>query len=170
MAADQLVDDIVERRCRPLDMLIYPVVFVYRQYLELRLKELTIASGRLLDEPWEVPKEHNLMRLWAVLRPRMEEVWPDDWCREEMDTVEEKLREFCSFDPGSQGFRYPVDKVRKPSLAGLRYINVRHLKDMMAGISRVIEGASLEMGRYIDIQKEMLGAYCEEAMDWGPRY
>lgn len=47
-AADHLVERIVEGQSLTLDTIVYPIVFLYRQYLELRLKQLIPLSGRLL--------------------------------------------------------------------------------------------------------------------------
>src|SRR5947209_3389712 len=33
-----------------MDIVVYPIIFCYRQYLELRLKELIVTAGALLDQ------------------------------------------------------------------------------------------------------------------------
>lgn len=162
LAAFQLVDDVVERRAHPIDVLVYPIVFLFRHYLELRLKELIIVSARLLDKPREVPGHHDLTRLWAVVRPRIERVWPEDSVREQLDAVEETLRGFCDVDPDSQAFRYPVDRAGKLSVTGLDHINVRHLKDVIAGVSSLLDSSSIGMGEYLNAKHEMLAEYRSE--------
>lgn len=47
-AGDIAVQYVVENNWYQ-DFLVYPIVFLYRHYLELRLKELYFVSSRLLD-------------------------------------------------------------------------------------------------------------------------
>jgi hypothetical protein len=49
LAADLAVEHVVTTG-NDQDSLVYPVVFGYRQYLELRLKGLLRDASRLLDE------------------------------------------------------------------------------------------------------------------------
>ena len=46
---------------RGLDTLVYPIAFLYRHYLELRLKELTTQCQQLLDLPVEL--KHRMLRV-----------------------------------------------------------------------------------------------------------
>jgi hypothetical protein len=52
-----------------LDWIAFPVVFLYRQYLELSMKGLLIDAGSLLDRPQDPGTSHSLEALWARLRP-----------------------------------------------------------------------------------------------------
>ncbi len=54
------------------DYLVYPLIFAFRHYLELRLKELTLRAGLLQGEPETIAKEHRLEHLWLRVRPRLE--------------------------------------------------------------------------------------------------
>lgn len=76
---------------RHLDLVIFPTVFLYRQYLELRLKQLLIEGNRLLERPFALPKQHRLDTLWYQgksllkhIEPNMadQEVMGLDACRE----------------------------------------------------------------------------------------
>lgn len=56
-AADLLVAHVMEKG-KDQDYLVYPITFLYRQHLELRIKEI-IADGRnLLDEGSGHPTHH----------------------------------------------------------------------------------------------------------------
>ncbi|MCJ7492585.1 MAG: hypothetical protein MUP15_10635, partial [Dehalococcoidia bacterium] len=113
-AADQLVQDLLDNRVWPIDVLLYPVAFLYRQYLELRLKELIVVSGRLLGLSREVPIHHDLMSLWKDVRPRLEQIWFSRSNKMDNDAIEDGLHQFCDADPGSYSFRYPVDRHGNP--------------------------------------------------------
>lgn len=61
--------------------LIYPLVFNYRQFLELRLKELIIMGYKYLDTEKDFSDEHSLIRLWNTYRneilPQIEQIEKD---------------------------------------------------------------------------------------------
>jgi len=154
-AADQLVDDLVEGRTHAPDLIAYPILFLYRQYLELRLKELIIVSGKLLGETYAVPPHHKLMTLWVEVRPRLERVWPGVSAKKYHDAIEERLRQVCRVDPESYAFRYPVDTHGRPSVADPGNISLGHLKDEMAGISTILDGSSFGMNEMADFNLEL---------------
>ena len=143
------------------DFLVYPIVFLYRQYLELRLKELFRVSSSLLAESVGIAIDHNLLSLWRKVRPNIEQVWPDSHMKSHLDTVGDRLEELCSVDPGSGAFRYPEDKKGVPTLAGMKHINLRQLRDVIQGISNLLDGASLGMGEYLNAKHEMHNEYPE---------
>ena len=58
-AAEKLVKDVITSR-RQRDTLVYPIVFLYRHYIELRLKEIIRAGRKFLDEPGDFPKHHRV--------------------------------------------------------------------------------------------------------------
>jgi len=73
-AADILVHRTVQNNTDK-DALVYPIVFLYRQYLELGLKEI-IREGRLfLDEGNEFLKVHRLHDLWPTVKEIIEKVY-----------------------------------------------------------------------------------------------
>ncbi len=62
-AADTIVKALVSRHGWNLYIMAYPVAFLYRHYLELRLKELLHKSSMFLDDPENAPMVHDLMTL-----------------------------------------------------------------------------------------------------------
>ena len=49
--------------------LVFPVVFLYRQYVELRLKETILLRTRLRGEKHGFPKHHRIDEIWKHARP-----------------------------------------------------------------------------------------------------
>jgi hypothetical protein len=45
---------------------------------------------------------------------------------QDLEAIEENIKEFSTTDPSSMAFRYPIDKDDNPSLPGLSHINVRN--------------------------------------------
>lgn len=67
LAGDILVQHIIDKRV-DRDTLVFPIVFNYRQYLELRCKEIILMGRILADEKAEFPPTHNLHALWTLSR------------------------------------------------------------------------------------------------------
>ena len=144
------------------DFLVYPIAFLYRQYLELRLKELIFVSSRLLDQDVRIPKTHDLVSLWRQARPNLEAVWPGSETHTQLDTVEDRLKELCAIDAGSYAFRYPKDTEGVATLSGLVHINLKQLRDVIQGISLVLDGSSIGMGEYLNTKREMMAEHRAE--------
>jgi hypothetical protein len=64
-AADLLAQEVQERNALQ-DLVVYPAVFLYRQYLELQIKDLIRVSYMLLDKREDFPLHHRLKDLWKT--------------------------------------------------------------------------------------------------------
>jgi hypothetical protein len=160
-AADELVQSVREgRRVGPeRDFLAIPVIFLYRQYLEVRLKELGLAASRHLelDKPG-VPMTHDLMVLWRWVRPLLERVGTIEYAAD----IEQRIKEFCAVDPDSVAFRYPVDVRGVPVRNAAHNVDLFRLKDSIAGINSVLEGWSFAFEEYEQDKSEMYAEYAAE--------
>lgn len=152
------------------DFLVYPIVFLYRQYLELRLKELIHVSSRLLDQNIDIPRAHNLLSLWRKVSPNIEQVWADSQTKADLEAIEDRLKELSNIDAGSYAFRYPEDTKGTPTLVGMRHINLRWLKNVVQAISNVLDGSSLGMGEYLNAKHEMMAEYRDEMRGYTEYY
>lgn len=133
MAADKLVD-IAAKELGYSDYLVYAVAYLYRMYIELRLKDII-----------EIVKQvsrtgHDLEKLWEEVRQTTggSSQWFDD---QELEAVEEELREFHRIDPFSDAFRYSTNLKGEPSLKDIRTIDLKHLKQVIDSISTALEGS-----------------------------
>jgi hypothetical protein len=139
-AADVLVLRFLEDP-QGLDALTYPILFLYRHYLELRLKELIVDGQRLLHQLIDFQDQHALVRLWHPCRKILSEIWPKEpavtW-----DSVEKLLKEFDQKDPDGMCFRYPVTtkrKGRQPTLPRLDRVGIRNLYEVMKRLASFFE-------------------------------
>jgi hypothetical protein len=120
-AADALVEALAERRTS-LDSAIYPLMFLYRQGLELELKLMLPLARRLAGATSASDHKHGLMPLWSELRRHVEQVAPQEDDKE-LPAIENFIRQLDTVDPGSFAFRYPTTKHGEVSLPELRHIN-----------------------------------------------
>lgn len=140
-AADRLVQTPHERS---FDTLTLPIVFLYRHYVELTLKELIDLGNKKYGKPSTpyldgILKGHRIDLLWQELKPLLQQAHSAEES-EEIEAVEACVMEFSNVDEGSFSFRYPVDKKNNltlknnPRLRDLEYIDVHHLAEKMGSI------------------------------------
>jgi hypothetical protein len=138
--------------------LVHPIVFLYRHYLELRLKSLVPITNRLLDSETKYKPDHDLLKVWAVVRPNLEQIWPDSG--DELKIVDDGLRQFAAVDPDSYAFRYPADKNRVTyKRGGVEVINLRNLRDEVAKIALILDGSQDGALEYQEIKNDMADYY-----------
>jgi len=157
-AADILAKQVMEQNALA-DLVVYPILFLYRQYLELQIKDLIRVSYRLLDRHEDLPLHHRLKDLWATCHPLMVEIAPHD-STEELRQIGRLLGEFSTVDPLSMSFRYPEDKHGNPSLTPtLRHINIRNVAEVVGKISVILFGAGVMFDEYLGYKAEMEVGY-----------
>lgn len=149
-----------------VDVLVYSIVFCYRQYLELRLKELIKTSGSLLDQSVATPNEHDLLKLWKLLRPLLELIWPEQDAQTERNNTESVIAQFQELDPGSYAFRYPVNRNGQDSLPGLKHLNVKQVSEVIERVAPVLDGASDGIEYYLEEKGQMLMEGYQEALQY----
>ena len=158
-AADILVDYIKENR-RSQDTLVYPILFLYRQYLELAIKNIINKGRQLQDIRGAMPTGHKIHDLWKICENLLTDVAPGDSV-EEIKEINRLISEFCAVDPKATAFRYPEDKDGTPSLSGIKHINIRNVYDVIEKISVILEGAEMMISEYINAKAEMESYYSD---------
>src|SRR5204863_73884 len=77
MAAERLIE-LAKDEPYKSDYIVFPIIFLYRQYLELRLKQLVLDGSRLLGIPADFPKTHRIDLLWESCKPVLNKIKLDD--------------------------------------------------------------------------------------------
>lgn len=152
-AADILVAHIEEEQ-RHQDTLVYPIVFLYRQFLELALKDLIRKGRKLQDINKPFPITHKIDDLWQIFSQLLCKMSPDDSV-EEIKQIGRLISEFSKVDPMSFAFRYPEDKEGKPSLPGMDHINIINIRDVIGKIAVILNGADSLISEYLSIKTDM---------------
>lgn len=151
-AADALVDVFLERYdnySAYYESQAYPIIFLYRHYLELRLKELFIAYGDLLGDSIDV-SGHSLITLWQKVRERDKRVSTESSPEidADMETIEDIIKQFDRIDPNSEVFRYPVLRNGKTVTLPPIQVDLRQLKEVMSWASDLLDGWSVGVYQY----------------------
>ena len=153
-AGDLLVQQIDQAPSHQ-ELLVYPILFLYRHYLELQMKHITAEGRSLLDKGYSFPTGHSLNALWSVCCPILEQVFPESTPDDTL-VVAQLIAEFHSIDPQSITFRYPTDKNGAISVPpGLRRINLTNLSSIMAKLEAFFGGAATGISVYFDTKHEM---------------
>ena len=186
-AADRLVDDLGRG---PLGELYqsYPIMSLYRHYVEMRLKGIRIQLReweRLMkiwsgdaDEQSELEYNHQLMEVWRRVRALLDRIDSDaintDELLEERDTlydaIEARIKEFDDIDQRATSFRYPVEKNGKPTLGLPLYkpelVQVKGVVDALdyylAGISCGIDEISSQICEALSEFRDLRMEYASE--------
>ena len=94
------------------DFLVYPIIFNYRQFIELSLKYQLATHGRSvgINANWSTHKLESLWDDFEVMLDRYGTPDPDD----ADPIVASVIAQFAKIDPKSDAYRYPVDQKGNP--------------------------------------------------------
>jgi HEPN domain-containing protein len=146
-AGDLLVHQL-EMRKGGQDTLVYPIVFLYRQYLELTIKDLIRDARELQKVYGDYPKTHELAALWDICQALLLQIFPRE-PNNVMKDVARLIGEFSAVDPQSMSFRYPEDREGNPSLDGIAQIDLFNLRDVIAKIATFLSGSGSLVYEYL---------------------
>jgi hypothetical protein len=139
------------------DLVVYPIVFCWRQFLELTLKEM-VAMARTLNATTGSADlgQHRLTPLWRELRKHLPDLGAP---QVEMDTVEKTIAYLDAFDAGSFAFRYPTDKKGASTQKDIPLlISLRKLDAVMQRIANWLDAGRTEAARRLEWHYEQLAA------------
>jgi hypothetical protein len=105
-AAELLIE--CEKTVYETNTVIFPILALYRQHLELSLKEI-IAYGQYLDGGGDMPFHHDLRRLWMFAKDYIVKYYLG-FDQQQLDRLNGFIDEINYYDPTSEGARYPVVK------------------------------------------------------------
>lgn len=156
--------------CREQDGLIYPIVFLYRQHVELALKDLIrdaaeLSATTLTADEQKHLKRHDLKDLWGDLKKLLKKFGPPYPDREHVAAVDSYIDQLMEFDRASFSFRYPRTKSEDSSLpANLKHIGIRNFQTLMERLADYLEGLDLVLSWR---GEELLNLGGEEQSDLG---
>jgi hypothetical protein len=136
-AADLLVEHLEQGGWRA-NKLRFPILFLYRQHLELIVKSLIRQCCARLGRTDDFPKHHDLHRLWLVCVGLLHEISPGASADEVRETGR-LFREISTLDPAADAFRFPENKSGGLSPANALDVNVGSVREIVEKISFFVE-------------------------------
>jgi hypothetical protein len=88
-AADKLVNDMDSH----IDLLVYPIVFLYRHHVEISLKEMIESGDFLLGTKFNKTKTHGLNSLWMEVKRIAKEIWNKEFLEKDFEFIDHIIRE-----------------------------------------------------------------------------
>jgi len=138
LAAEELVKGFDERPTNEKDSLVFPIVFLYRQHIELTLKDIIGTIDRKLSETEKrkALERHKLLNLWDLAITQYETFISNrnislvftEKIKKERDIV----KQFNQTDEDSFSFRFATDKKGKNLLEGIDYISIKNFREQIA--------------------------------------
>ncbi len=157
-AADILVDYTKEDKTS-INFLVFPIIFLYRHYIELALKELIYTASKYLDDTQHSFNSHNLLNLWKTTKKLISELVKiiDDFDipEDEIIAVENQIKQFDSLDKCSMTFRYPVDKNGNVFKNLSDYINIENVRQIMDGLYSWFYGLVCFISEYQELKNQL---------------
>jgi len=151
----------VKRTKRDQDTLIYPIVFLYRHHLELRLKGIIRDGYALFGEKLPEFKEdiltkHDLNNLWKVSKDVLTLYYDRDVKKdpEALLRIEECIMQFHKIDPGSFSFRYATDKKGVASAGDVSHVNVAQLQAQFSYLAKFLDAVYTGITITLDMERE----------------
>jgi hypothetical protein len=152
MAGERLVDSLASNRYTA-DVLVYPILFLYRHYLEVQLKNLLVVAQVLAGEPPAIPIHHDLMKLWLEARTRMEQALPQTIADNKV--AEGYIRQCHLVDRTSYAFRYPLDTKGRPTASIPDRIDLERVRHTMRKLANFLEGTLDYLDAHCDARRDM---------------
>lgn len=143
-----------------IDSFIYPVIFNFRHYLEIIIKDTLryhrLINNEVFDDQIGFKNTHSLKKLWDELRPYLQQTFSTEAnFKEDLLAVEQLIEEIEEKDNGSFSFRYPYEGSKKidssvqfmlPSMT----IELENLKLVMTKLSNYFEGINHHAASILD--------------------
>jgi len=152
--------------------MVYPMIFLYRHYIELQLKEIILNAREFLDINEKFPAAHNIEQLWGMCRELLQKMdkildpgfTASNGYREILsayNALEADLKIFWELDPNSESFRYPIDRRGHPIVVDLKAVDFKNLKELMGRIEQELDGIS--SGVYTILSEKYEGLAYEQS-------
>lgn len=136
--ADDLVEEVLDTEL--INSYVFPIVFLYRQYLELLLKNIYfvyIEEDSRVKTKFIKDNGHRLDKIWVhKIKPYFKtnrNLSPD-----EIKFVGNLIEEFTNYDPNSFSFRYYYNKDFSSTLPDQLSVNLLSLKQQIDKVDNIL--------------------------------
>lgn len=150
--ADLLVSH-TEENVHERSNLVWPIVFCYRQYIELTLKDIIARHGHGVEPPIEpIWTMHELGTLWKHCRSIMDAILVEITIDEmpEIRAMTSIIIEFERVDAGSYAFRFPTDTKGRQIEIPIDSIDLVHLRGVMEGVFTFLDASESALGLHFE--------------------
>ena len=144
-----------------INTVIFPILALYRQYVELTLKEI-ISYGQYLEGHEIKQGGHHLLNLWATAKTYTNKHYKS-LSKTKLERIDKLLNDLYEIDPTSEATRYPCVKSKTapggltPSFApNTKPINLEELHNAINELSELFEEITTYMSVCEDLHAEFM--------------
>lgn len=164
-SADLLIDNaIASKNTSVLDTVVFPAFFLYRQFIELSLKQsiLRFSSGEYKEKVQTIRRlNHNLIAIWKEFLKVLPEA-RNEGEKHVLVVVEKYIKDFVEFDSSSFNFRYPIKKDLELVFGQEKRINLRHVKEIMDELESFFYGSHAYMEDLRSLEQEIRAEFASD--------
>lgn len=135
-AGKKLTDSVLDDTYN-LDVLIYPIIYVFRHAIELSLKYFSIELARIFSEKNGAKFNHNLLDNWTIVKKYLVMIKEFDSGCGLIVEIEKILINFNEIDAKGEVFRFPESKGGDYYLKDINLINIKEFYKKMERVSEV---------------------------------
>lgn len=145
------------QKCEPFHkrFLTYPMLFCFRQFIELRLKELIFLGKKINDLPENFPLIHEIGKLFDDYVNNILLRIDGNFEENLIANARNLVYELDKLDNKSMSFRYPVLKDDSPSIL-LPNMNIDNFKVIMDRLSNFLDRQLDIMQHSEEMKQEMI--------------
>ncbi|MFO0828703.1 MAG: hypothetical protein U0572_11230 [Phycisphaerales bacterium] len=146
------------------DASIFPFVFLWRHHLELRLKALCFQARDLYGDSSKSINGHQLPQLLDLLSrdlERLHEHIGESFDCSQLSELKARVKAVHMRDPGSEIFRYPVNRGGGSQLPPVRIMNFQAVHRTMSELANMLDGVAIAIDMIADWKRDMSGSYPE---------
>jgi hypothetical protein len=155
LAADLLIDKALEaakkHHIEIIDTLVYPIIYIYRQFMELSIKNIYINYCHLQREESKaiIKESHNLIKAWEYIKPFVIKISDEDELKD-VAIIEDYIKQFEKASKDSTEYRYPVNQKNNVILKEDTYLDLNNLKEKMDKFANYFDGLAGAMDHYFN--------------------
>ncbi len=137
------------------DCLAFPICYLHRHALELKLKELLSVGREFLGEPSTVPENHDLRKLWSEARIIVEQC-PVGKRDPYVDECDLRIEQIARVDPQpGTNFRYPEARDGgRPLPRDLKALDVAHFSEQLGEVCDYLEAWIIGLDESVRAQRD----------------
>jgi hypothetical protein len=135
------------------DVLVFPIVFLYRHYVELQLKEMAVIASNLADRTAKIPVHHRLWDLWREVRKAVENL--GGFSNEDLTRAEAYLKQLAAADPRSESFRYPQTAKGERVPMPVKTLNLGAFRDAMTRLGNFLDSGVDDLAEMLKLKRDV---------------
>jgi hypothetical protein len=124
----------------PVDrhFLIYPILYNYRQGIELALKWFIWIYGKYTGKGYHKNNNHDLWHLWKTCKEIIVEIGGPG---ESLEYVEQVIKDFHELDKKGTAFRYPFNQDGSQISLPQGLVDPENIREVMDGLQHFFDGS-----------------------------